>query len=104
MNKEELSKLIKMAHGDIKADLVIKHVNLVNVFTAEIQEDVDIAISGKWIAGVGSYEGEKEISGHVGLRNLRQRLSLLYGEKGTLTLTQLTPDRILAKVTFPIES
>ncbi|MCR5091301.1 MAG: adenine deaminase [Bacilli bacterium] len=63
MNKEELSKLIKTAHGDIKADLVIKHVNLVNVFTAEIQEDVDIAISGKWIAGVGSYEGEKEING-----------------------------------------
>ena len=63
MNKEELSKLIKTAHGDIKADLVIKHVNLVNVFTAEIQEDVDIAISGKWIAGVGSYEGEKEIDG-----------------------------------------
>lgn len=63
MNKEELSKLIKTAHGDIKADLVIKHVNLVNVFTAEIQEDVDIAISGKWIAGVGSYEGKKEIDG-----------------------------------------
>ena len=63
MNKEELSKLIKTAHGDIKADLVIKHVNLVNVFTAEVQEDVDIAISGKWIAGVGSYEGEKEIDG-----------------------------------------
>ena len=64
MNKEELSKLIKTAHGDIKADLVIKHVNLVNVFTAEIQEDVDIAISDKWIAGVGSYEGEKEIDGN----------------------------------------
>ena len=33
-----------------------------------------------------------------------QRLNLLYGEKGTLTLTQITPERILAKVTFPIES
>ncbi len=49
-------------------------------------------------------EGEKEISGHVGLKNLRQRLNLLYGEKGTLSLTQVTPERILAKVTFPIES
>ena len=63
MKKEELRKLIRTAHGDIKADVVIKHVNLVNVFTAEIQEDVDIAISDKWIAGVGSYEGIKEIDG-----------------------------------------
>ncbi len=63
MKKEELRKLIITAHGDIKADLVIKHVNMVNVFTGEIQKDVDIAISDKWIAGVGSYEGEKEIDG-----------------------------------------
>ncbi|MEE3432116.1 MAG: adenine deaminase, partial [Candidatus Enteromonas sp.] len=63
MKKEELRKLIRTAHGDIKADLVIKHVNMVNVFTGEIQKDVDIAISDKWIAGVGSYEGEKEIDG-----------------------------------------
>lgn len=63
MKKEELRKLIRTAHGDIKADLVIKHVNMVNVFTGEIQKDVDIAISDKWIAGVGSYEGKKEIDG-----------------------------------------
>ena len=37
MKKEELRKLIRTAHGDIKADLVIKHVNMVNVFTGEIQ-------------------------------------------------------------------
>ena len=61
MDKKELYKLIKTAHGDIKADLVIKHVNLVNVFTAEIQEDVDIAISDKWVAGIGRYEGKEEI-------------------------------------------
>lgn len=60
MEKEELRKLIRVGHGDIPADLVIHNVKVLTVFTGEIQ-DGDIAISDKWIAGIGSYEGKKEI-------------------------------------------
>ena len=62
MEKEELRKLIRVAHGDQKADTVIKNVNVVNVFTGEIYK-ADIAFSDTWIAGIGSYEGEKVIDG-----------------------------------------
>ena len=42
------------------------------------------------------------ISGQIGLRNVRQRLTLLYGDRGTVNLTQPEEGRILAKVSFPI--
>ena len=45
---------------------------------------------------------DSESSGQVGLRNVRKRLSLLYGEKGELSLTQSGQDRILARVRFPL--
>ena len=51
---------------------------------------------------LSSAASDTEISGQVGLRNVRQRLSLLYGEKGTLSLTQSGPDKILARVCFPL--
>ena len=41
------------------------------------------------------------VSGQVGIRNVKQRLDLLYGEKGSLTLCQSGDDRILARVRFP---
>ena len=44
------------------------------------------------------------ISGQVGLRNVRQRLELLYGPAGRLNIEQSTPERILAQVCFPIEA
>ena len=46
---------------------------------------------------------DTEISGQVGLRNVKQRLELLYGEKGSLSLEQIAPERILARVRFPAE-
>ena len=46
---------------------------------------------------------DTEISGQVGLRNVRQRLELLYGAEGQLTIEQCGPERILARVCFPIE-
>ncbi len=49
----ELKELIYTALGKIKADLVLKYVNLVNVYTGEILENVDIAIKGSRIALVG---------------------------------------------------
>ncbi len=47
---------------------------------------------------------DTEISGQVGLRNVRQRLELLYGQAGRLSIEQSAPERILAQVRFPIES
>ena len=44
---------------------------------------------------------DTEISGQVGIRNVRQRLALLYGEKGSLTIGQSAPERVLARVRFP---
>ena len=56
-----LEKLIEVARGKQKADLVIKNANIINVLSEEIHKG-DIAICDGIIAGVGEdYEGEKEI-------------------------------------------
>lgn len=60
MEKAELKKLIEVAGGRRKADLVVKNCKVVNVFSGKIVEG-DVAISDRWIAGVGQYEGEREI-------------------------------------------
>lgn len=39
--------------------------------------------------------------GQVGLRNVNQRLHLIYGNAGTLTVEEISPGTILARVTFP---
>lgn len=62
MEKDELKKLILTARGQIKADIVIKNINIVDVLSKNIYVS-DIAISGKYIAGCGEYEGEKIIDG-----------------------------------------
>ena len=76
--------------------------------TAVVEVEHEGVLTPEDLANIASMlapgDKETEPSGHVGLKNLRQRLSLLYGERGTLSLTQVTPERILAKVTFPIES
>ena len=54
-------KMIKVAKGEEKADLVIKNANIVNVFTDKIQK-ADIAIVENRIAGIGeNYHGQREI-------------------------------------------
>ena len=60
MNKKTLKKLIDVASGRLPADLVIKHCKIVDVYSGTITEG-DIAISDGIIAGVGCYEGLKEI-------------------------------------------
>ncbi|MGL5380127.1 adenine deaminase, partial [Clostridium sp.] len=60
MEKRDLKKLIDIASGREKADLVIKNCKVVDVYNGTIIEG-DIALSNGIIAGVGSYEGEKEI-------------------------------------------
>lgn len=52
-----MNKLISVANGEIKADLVIKNAKVVDVFNARVIEG-DVAVCGGKIAGVGSYEGE----------------------------------------------
>ena len=56
----ELKKLIDVAAGRVKADLVLKNARVVNVFTEAIEKK-DVAIVGDTIAGLGYYEGEVEV-------------------------------------------
>lgn len=51
---------IQVAKGLVKADLVLKNGNILNVFTEEIITG-DVAIVGDTIVGIGDYEGEREI-------------------------------------------
>ena len=60
MNKEMLKKLIDVAAGRIPADLVIKNCQVVDVYNASVIKG-DIALCEGLIAGVGEYEGKREI-------------------------------------------
>jgi adenine deaminase len=60
MQIDELKKLIDVASGRRKADLVIKGVEIINVLTEEFIK-ADIAICGDKIAGIGNYDGIREI-------------------------------------------
>lgn len=51
---------IQAAKGLVKADLVLKNGNVLNVFTEEIITG-DVAIVEDTIVGIGDYEGEREI-------------------------------------------
>ncbi len=56
-----IENIIKVAKGEIEADLVIKNANIVNVLSEEIHKS-DVAIVGDVIAGIGEgYKGKKEI-------------------------------------------
>lgn len=60
MEKQKLIKLIDVAVGRKKADLVLKNAKIVDVFQAKILIG-DIAISDGYIAGIGgSYQGVEE--------------------------------------------
>ncbi|NLP27286.1 MAG: adenine deaminase [Clostridia bacterium] len=48
------------ASGRVKAQMVLKQANIINVFTEEIIQ-ADLAICGDTIVGIGSYQGEVEI-------------------------------------------
>ncbi len=51
---------LKTAKGEIKADIVLKNGNIINVFVNRIIK-ADVAVCSGEIVGVGSYEGVKEI-------------------------------------------
>jgi adenine deaminase len=58
MDKKTLKKLIDTAAGRIAADLVIKNGKVADVYSASIA-DADVAVSGGFIAGIGSYDGKE---------------------------------------------
>uniref|UniRef100_A0A7J2TL56 Adenine deaminase n=1 Tax=Archaeoglobus fulgidus TaxID=2234 RepID=A0A7J2TL56_ARCFL len=60
LSKDEIKRLISVARGKERADLVIKRAEVVNVLTEEIYT-ADIAICADRIAGIGNYDGIKEI-------------------------------------------
>ena len=49
----ERAQAVKCALGEVKADLVIRDVSLVNVVTEEVEEGVDVAVKGRLVAYVG---------------------------------------------------
>lgn len=60
MNSQGLKDIISTAFGREEADLVLKNCKVLNVFTNEL-EDADVAVTGEYIVGVGSYSGKEEI-------------------------------------------
>nr|WP_197286089.1 adenine deaminase [Paenibacillus sp. FJAT-27812] len=59
-DNKSLIRRIKAAAKQMPADLVVKNVRIVNVFTGELM-DGDVAIADGIIVGIGSYEGKETI-------------------------------------------
>ncbi len=57
---DKLRRIVEVARGDRRADLVLKDADVVHVTTGEIVT-ADIAICGDIVAGVGNYSGIREI-------------------------------------------
>ncbi len=61
MSEKNVEKIIDIARGKVKADLVIKNANIVNVLSEEIHQG-DVAVADGVIAGIGeNYCGENEV-------------------------------------------
>jgi adenine deaminase len=56
----DLSRRLAVARGDEPADLVVRGGRVLSVFTREWLE-VDVAVADGYVAGLGDYEGEKEL-------------------------------------------
>lgn len=91
MTTETYTQIIQSASGVRKADLVLKNVHYLNVFTNEFLVD-DIAITNGRFAGIGSYQGITEldltgktivpgfIDGHIHLESTAVRPEVFAGE------------------------
>ena len=60
MYVSNLRKMIEIAKGEHKAELVLKNARIIDVFTNSIIKG-DVAIYGGKVMGIGEYEGEAEI-------------------------------------------
>ena len=54
----DMRALMQVALGEAKADLTILNAKLVNVYTAEVQEPIGVAVKGPWIARVSADVGD----------------------------------------------
>lgn len=59
--REIIMSMIDVAMGKVKAQLVFKNINVINVFTEEIYK-ADVAIHDGYIAGIGEYSGAVELN------------------------------------------
>ena len=50
----------------------------------------------------GQLRSSSEISGSVGIQNVNQRLKLIYGDEGSLSLDETGRGTILARICFPL--
>ncbi|MDL1966429.1 MAG: adenine deaminase [Candidatus Desulfofervidus auxilii] len=57
---EDFTHLIAVAKGEVPADLLIKNARVVNVFIGKVFTS-NVAIAGKYIAGIGNYQTGKRI-------------------------------------------
>ena len=53
LNIENMKNLMSVSLGEMKADLVIRGGDLVNVYSGELLKGISVATKGKWIAYVG---------------------------------------------------
>ena len=60
MNKDSLKRLIDVANGKKKADLVLKNGSIADVCSGKIFK-ADLAVAEGYIAGFGEYDGEVEV-------------------------------------------
>jgi adenine deaminase len=58
--REDLVHRLAVARGDKPADLVLKGARVLSVFTGELL-DVDVAIAGRHVAGLGRYDGRDTV-------------------------------------------
>jgi adenine deaminase len=62
VEKEALKRRIDVAAGREQADLVIKNVQIIDVFNSEIIRGENVAVVDGYFVGIGQYEGKKEIN------------------------------------------
>ena len=60
MNQRELRHLIRVARGEIPADLILANARIVNTLNGDVEED-NVAVYGGRIAGIGDYAEAREI-------------------------------------------
>ena len=77
-----------------EGDLLRLEVEHDGQITAEERAQIDALLSG---------EPDGNGAGKVGLRNVRERLALLYGERASLTIEQAAADSILAAISLPLD-
>jgi adenine deaminase len=62
LNKQTLVNHIKASNGNIKCDLVIKNVTIIDVFNKDRFVD-SVGIKGGYFVGIGEYDGDEIIDG-----------------------------------------